>query len=321
MRAMRRVRRAAFALVLAALVHASVRAESPARECPPRAAAAIASVATLVADFGAPVVLVEAERPERSDDRRAVAFVLARLAECGVVTIDGEAFRARRREVADSVAGVSSEGARAALDRMEADFVLRVSIAVSDAGNLDSYGLRIVRRSCALAPSLIRCSDSSALAIAAVSADGGSASAQLAVESATQIAALELALAVTEAACADWRAVRDGARPWLVEFSGQSSPEDAMEALGSGDATLLEHVERGRTMVSASAASAGRMAQRFEASVRLRRPGFIRVDVARSDQGPGPSMPTWISIAAVGAVACVFGLWAFLRHSEAAPPS
>jgi hypothetical protein len=219
------------------------------------------------------------------------------------------------------VAGVSSEGARAALDRMEADFVLRVSIAVSDAGNLDSYGLRIVRRSCALAPSLIRCSDSSALAIAAVSADGGSASAQLAVESATQIAALELALAVTEAACADWRAVRDGARPWLVEFSGQSSPEDAMEALGSGDATLLEHVERGRTMVSASAASAGRMAQRFEASVRLRRPGFIRVDVARSDQGPGPSMPTWISIAAVGAVACVLGLWAFLRHSEAAPPS
>jgi hypothetical protein len=274
----------------------------------------------LVAEFGAPIVLVEAERPERSDDRRAVALVLARLAECGVVTIDGEAFRARRREVADAVAGVSSEDARAALDRMDADFVLRVSVAVSDAGSLDSYGLRIVRRSCALAPSLIRCSDDSALAIAAVSADGGSASAQLAVESATQVAALELALAVTEAVCADWRAVRDGTRPWLVEFFGQSSPEAAMEAFGSGDATLLEHVELGRTLVSANAASVGRMAQRFEASVRLRRPGFIRMDGARAGQGAQSSVPAWVFIAAAGGVACAaVVLWAFRHHSAERP--
>lgn len=320
---MRRVRRVLLALVLASLVHASVRAELTADERPPRAAMALASVQAMVVEFGAPIVLVEAERPERPDDRRAVALVLARLAEYGIVTVDGEAFRARRREVADAaaVSGASREDARAALDRVDADFVLRVSVVVSDAGSSESYGMRIERRSCALAPSLVRRSDDSALAVEAVSADGASASAQLAAEAATQVAARELAISVTEAACAEWRAVRDGGRPWIVEFAGQSSPEAALQALGPGDAALLEHVERGRTLVLADARSVERLAQRHASSLGLRRPGFIRMAALSAGEDAPPSLPGWAPIAAACAVGCVVVLWMVRRSPSGVAPS
>lgn len=319
---MRRVRRVVLALVLASLVHASVRAEFTADERPPRAAMALASVQAMVVEFGAPIVLVEAERPERPDDRRAVALVLARLAECGIVTVDGEAFRARRREVADAaaVSGASRDDARASLERVDADFVLRVSVAVSDAGSSESYGMRIERRTCTLAPSLVRRSDDSALAVGAVSADGASASAQSAAETATQVAARELAISVTEAASAEWRAVRDGARPWLVEFAGQSSPEAALRALGPGDATLLEHVDRGRTLVSADAGSVERLIRGRASSVGLRRPGFVRMAEFRDGADSAPWVPGWASIAAAVTAASVVVYWT-LRHSAAGTAS
>lgn len=283
---MRRVRKLAFALVLASLVHLSTRA----------VAQAPAGLDELLADQGPPSVMVEPERPERSEDRRAVALVVSRLADLGVRAVDGEAFRVRRREVTDGAGarGLNAGEARAALDRVEADFVLRVSVAISDAGSSESYGMRIERRGCVLAPTLLRVPDQAVLAVDAAAAESGSSAPAAAEDSAQQSAADALARSVAEAVRSDWQAASEGRREWIVEIEdGDEDPRAALDAIGAGGATVLEHVPRGRTVIRADADTVMRLrAQAGTDRIRTLRPGYVRLSpavpgVARQEPGAG----------------------------------
>jgi len=96
-------------------------------------------------EFGAPVLLVEAERPENAGDQRAAAQLQQGLAELGIVAVDAEAARARRRSLADAAVkdGMDAEAGRAAIDRPDVDFVLRVRWSKRDERDGASYGISL----------------------------------------------------------------------------------------------------------------------------------------------------------------------------------
>ena len=280
---MRRARRLVFALLLASLVHLSVRAGADVPDGVASAGASdlLAGLGDLLGEHGPPSVMVEPQRPERAEDRRAVALVVSRLADLGFRAVDGEAFRSRRREVADGAdaRGLDAGMARAALERIEADFVLRVSVTVSDAGSAESYGMRIERRGCVLAPTLLRVPDQAVLAVDAAAAESGSSSPVAAVESAQQSAASMLARSVAEAVVSDWRAVSEGRREWVVEIEGgDDDPRSTLESIGAGTATVLEHVPRGRTLAKADAPTVAQLRVLAGAErIRASRPGYVRL--------------------------------------------
>lgn len=316
---MNRLRRALFALALAAVVHAAGRAAAD-PPAPDRVAAALSALGEWVARFGPPCVMVEAERPERAEDRRVVALVLARLAELGIDARDGEATRARRREVADAQAraGAEPEAARRTVDRIESDFVLRVSASVADAGSSETYGMRIERRQCVLAPTLVRSSDAASIKLDPSAAEGASASAATAAETAQRLAAAALAAAVAEAACGDWREVREGGRRWVVEFAGTGPPAGATAgALLEGGATLLEGEPRGRTVMRADGACVARvLASVAPAEVLVHRPGYVRVMTGEAGSA-GAAVPAWV-LALGGAT--VLAALAMAFRPRGAPP-
>lgn len=325
---MRRARRLLFALALASVVHLSSRAGagSPHAAPPARAPEALVRIGALVEEHGPPSVMVEAERPERTEDRRVVARVISLLADCGLRAVDGEEYRRRRRELADgaNAQGLQADEARAALERIDADYVLRVSVSVSDAGSSESYGMRIDRRGCSLAPTLMRVPELAVLAVDPSAAESGSSTGDAAAESAQQAAAVLLAASVTEAVCADWLAVAEGRRAWVLELAGGvQDPRAAIESVGAGGAEVLEHVPRGRTLVRVDGETVSRLRATSEPGCILAlRPGYVRVSMptlAGAADGRG-GLIVGMSVAAAALAAAALA-WTFSARGPSAPSS
>lgn len=283
---------AALALVVPAL-QAAGQVAAPAASGPPAGGSAFA-----FPEFGPPVVLVEAERPEHPDDRRIGALVAEALAVRGIRCADGEEARGRSRAVADRAfdAGAPAHAARSAVDRPGVDFVARIGVSAKDAGSTRAYGIEIAARECSVRIALVRASDQSVLEVAPASASARASSAAIAARDA-EASAVDLAAAAVEAAtAADWLAVSEGRRPWIVELVAPSASdvERALGAMGSG-VVLLDNRPGVRTLLQASKADVDALAASSGGSMVVMRPGHA---VLSSASAPDRASP-WPWIAAM----------------------
>lgn len=262
----------------------------------------------LVGEFGTPIVLVEAERPEHPDDRRAVALLAKSLAARGLRCADGQESRTRRRELADAAVGAGSPAAaaRAALDRPDADFVVRVGSATKDAGSATSYGIEIAALECTLTLAVLRFADQSALEVGAAAAVARSKSAAAAAQEAEAAAAEDASARIAEAAFADWRAIAAGRRPWIVEIVSPSEGDAERLAGSVRDArvVILENRPGVRSLVAIpSDGGSPPCAGLLPGKEILRRPGYLMVAMPAP-----PAVPSHVLIAAALAAGAAFVL-------------
>ena len=259
-------------------------------------------VRSLLQEFGPPVVLVEAERPEHPDDRRASVLVSKALADHGVRCADGPSTRGRRRDLADAAveSGLPPERVREILDRPDADFVARVTMSTKDAGATESYGIPIAARECTIAIAMVHASDQRVVGVGPASAVARSASTAAASVDAEVAAAQGAGGGIAEAAVAEWESIARGERPWVVELDCPTAADVAEIAgsLGSGDAVILENRQGVRALVQVSADEAARWGRGGGAGqvlVLVRRPGYLLVA-----SPPGAALPwAFIAVAAV----------------------
>lgn len=297
------------AAMTAASVQAGAREGVPPSEAPLRAMAPFA-----FPEFGPPVVLVEAERPEHPDDRRAAGLLAKSLVARGIRCADGEEARGRGRAAADRAveSGASAQAARSAVDRPGVDFVARIGIASKDAGSTQAYGIQIAAVECAVRVSLIRASDQSVLEVAPSTMVSRASSTAAAARDAEFFAVERASAALESAVRSDWDAVAQGRRPWIVELVAPSAAEvdRAMGILGGG-AVLLDNRPGVRTLVQASGTEADALVARAGASTVVRRPGYVVL--APASDPDAPASPAWIVAAALVAVSLAAGAFFLLR--------
>lgn len=306
--------RCAWLLPLLAVVAARAQSQEPRHAA--SAPGAIDRIHDLVAEYGPPVLLVEPERPEHPHDRRASDAMAKALAEAGFRCADATEARGRRRELADgSVAGGGSPGrALAFLDRLDVDFVLRVSSVVRDAGSVDSYGIRLSAVECTVAASLVRAADQSTVHVEAVASTARSRSPDVAALDAEAAAVVEGAVRVADAVVADWQAAANGLRPWIVELDSPSAGDAGRLAAAFGDpaVVVLENRPGIRSILAVPGADAASRAQEAAGgTVVLRRPGYALVVPSR--------VPSWLGWSAIALAAAAVGSAAIvLRRRTAA---
>lgn len=266
-----------------------------------------APVHAIVGQFGPPRVVVEAGRPERIEDRLAATLILEALSEMGFESVDGETYRASRRRAADEAhaRGAWDRDALRALDRVEADCMLRVVATVSSEGSGDAYGVPIERRECLLQPMLVRLADGSTLPLEQVSASASSRSGDLAAEQSRAQAAAAMAQRAAAAVVVWLGRVQSGDEPWILELEGvEGDPRAAMSMLKLSGATVLESEPAGWAAVRVSAAEAARItADGGGPVVLVKRPGYVRIRVdARSAGWSAWGVRIAVALAALGVV-------------------
>lgn len=258
------------------------------------------------AEFGPPIILLEAERPEHAADRRCCGLLAEALGAQGIRCADGEEARGRRRSLADRGAesGIPAARLRAGLDRPDVDFVVRVSHAERDVGAVAAYGIQIAARECTLSAVVIRTPDQAAMEVAPASAVARSASPSAASREAEASAVRLAAEHVAGAIRSDWLDLLEGRRAGFIEIL----PLDETDALRFAEtiertgARILENRPGIRTLVEVPAGDPGKVAEALGAGeVLQRRPGYMLV-------ASTPPPPTWAWIAG----AAVLGLVAVL---------
>ena len=261
-------------------------------------------------EFGAPVLLVEAERPESADDQRAAAQLQQGLAKLGMVAVDAEAARARRRLLADVAVedGMTAAAGRAAIDRPDVDFVLRVRWSKRAEGDSASYGIPLSACEITIASTLLRIGNQSSVPVTPGIGAARSRSTRAADVEAERIAVDDAVLAVAAATANEWMALAVGERPWIVEVQAPSGIE-AAAIVGpgqSGEVLVLED----RPGIGALMRVPGPMARQIESGplvgkVLIRRPGFVLIAGGATEH---QSRAAWwiggiVLIAASGAIA------------------
>lgn len=283
---MRRLR-----VLLAALAAMAAGSAAAAGHVSPRSAdeAVSGSLDSLISEFGAPILLVEAERPEHPDDRRVATSLAKALAARGMRCADGPASRERRRDLVDEShrSGTASSLARALLDRPDADFIVRVTASLRDAGTANSYGIQITARECSVTVAMLRAADHSPLPLAAASSVARSHSPDVASKEAEAGAVEEAAGMAVAAAFEEWTSIAEGRRPFIVEVA-LPSPGDAERfvSLAGAGVSIRENRPGVRTILEVPAARHDRHpSQALPGTVILRRPGFavVRLSGASDD--------------------------------------
>jgi len=274
---------------------------------PDAIAARIASLGRQIQEFGAPVLLVEAERPENADDRRAAAQLQQSLAELGLVAVDADATRARRRSLADAAVqgGLDAAAGRAAIDRPDVDFVLRVRRARREDREGSSYGITLSACEITVSPTLLRSGDQSSVPAGPGVGVARSRSPRAAESESERLAIDGAALAVTGAVSAEWIALALDQRPWIVEVQASDGfdPSRIVGGARGGDVVVLEDRPGIGALMRVPAATArGIESGPGVGTVLQRRPGFVLVAGA-SARGPG-GLVAWAAGAALLGVLC-----------------
>ena len=240
-----------------------------------------------VMEFGAPVLLVEAERPENAGDQRAAAQLQQGLAELGIVAVDAEAARARRRSLADAAVkdGMDAEAGRAAIDRPDVDFVLRVRWSKRDEPDGASYGISLSSCEITIASTLLRIGNQSSVPVRPGIGTARSRSPRAADIEAERMAVDGAVLGVAAVVSAEWMALAADERPWIIEVQAPNGVDLAAIAgtARSGDVVVLED----RPGIGALINVPGGVARQIESgpavgAVLLHRPGFILISGGRA---------------------------------------
>jgi hypothetical protein len=243
-------------------------------------------------EFGAPVLLVEAERPENAGDQRAAAQLQQGLAELGIVAVDAEAARARRRSLADAAVegGMDAEAGRAAIDRPDVDFVLRVRWSKRDERDGASYGISLSSCEITIASTLLRIGNQSSVPVSPGIGSARSRSPRAADIEAERIAVEDAVLGVAAVVSAEWMALAADERPWIIEVQSPNGVDLAAIAgtARSGDVVVLED----RPGIGALINVPGGVARQIESgpavgAVLLHRPGFILISGGRAHREMG----------------------------------
>jgi hypothetical protein len=272
-------------------------------------------------EFGAPVLLVEAERPENAGDQRAAAQLQQGLAELGIVAVDAEAARARRRSLADAAVkdGMDAEAGRAAIDRPDVDFVLRVRWSKRDERDGASYGISLSSCEITIASTLLRIGNQSSVPVSPGIGSARSRSPRAADIEAERIAVEDAVLSVAAAASAEWMGLAAGERPWIIEVQAPNGVDLAAIAGTSsgGEVVVLED----RPGIGALMRVPGDVARQIGSGpsagkVLHRRPGFLLI--AGGGFEHGNLAPWWWGGSALLAVVVVLGAIAWRMKRESA---
>ena len=267
-------------------------------------------VRSLVAEFGPPVVLVEAERPEHPDDRRAAVLVAEALASRGIRCADGVQSRTRRRDLADSAVaqGAPTALAREAIDRPDADFVVRIGSLLKDCGLSRSYGIDISARECTIAVAMVRFADQAAIEVGAIAATARSRSAAAAARDAERDASMDAAARIAEAAIRDWEFLLSGSRPWVVEVVSPSAgdAERLAETAQGAAVMVLENRPGVRALLQVSSGvGAPPVIGWLPGTEVMRRPGFVVMVAPQAADRSGTSFGWAAPVAAASIGLCI----------------
>jgi hypothetical protein len=233
-------------------------------------------------EFGEPVLLVEAERPESADDQRAAAQLQQGLAKFGMIAVDAEAARTRRRLLADAAVedGMTAAAGRAAIDRPDVDFVLRIRWSKRDERESASYGIPLSACEITIASTLLRIGNQSSVPVTPGIGAARSRSIRAADVEAERIAVDDAVLAVAVATASEWMALAVGERPWIIEVQAPNGIDPAAIAGPgqSGEVVVLED----RPGIGALMRVPGPMAREIASGplvgqVLHRRPGFVLI--------------------------------------------
>jgi hypothetical protein len=271
----------------------------------------VAALADQVREFGAPVVLVEAERPENPSDLHAAASVQQSLAQLGLIAIDSQAAHAHRRAGADAAVreGLDPGAARAAIDRLDVDFILRIRWSRREESDIASYGILLSSCEVTLAPTLLRSSDHSSLPADAGIGVGRSRAARAAESDAERLALDAVTHAVMRAVSVEWIALAMDERAWVIEVHGVSGGvPTAVERASRGDEVVVLEDRPGiGALMKASPEAARRVIAESEpGTVLQRRPGFLLV--ARDTSESPDTFPWWVGVVIALVVAVGMGL-------------
>lgn len=244
----------------------------------------------LIEEFGSPVVLVEAERPDSQDDRTAAAQLGQELAKCGLVSVDAVAARARSRARADEAVvetGLEAHAARESIDRPLVDFQLRVRRTRRALHDSEVYGMQLTSCEVALTTSLLRNGDLSSIPISPPSGSGRSRTASIAEAEAHRQALDGATLAIAEAIGAEWMAIAADERAWIIEVKSSRAVDLATLAgdahADAGEITVLEHRPGMGALLSVPAVVARSIGSEPESGrVVHRSPGYIIIAAAPS---------------------------------------
>jgi hypothetical protein len=257
-------------------------------DAPEAVRARLQLLSRLVEEFGPPVVLVEAERPDSQDDRMAAAQLGQELAEFGLVSVDAVAARARSRARADEAVvetGLNAEAARESIDRPLVDFQLRVRRTRRALHEGEVYGIQLTSCEVALATTLLRNGDLSSIPISPPSGSGRSRTASIAEADAHRQALDGASLAIAEAIGAEWMAIAADERAWIIEVKSSRSVDLTTIAgeAHAGEITVLEHRPGMGVLLSVPAVVARSVGSEPESGRVLHRsPGYILIAAAPS---------------------------------------
>lgn len=256
------------------------------------------------AEYGAPSVAVEPARPSRPEDRAACRDIMSALASLGIRALDGDAERIARRNAADRAVSEGMDGthAREIVDRMDADFTLRVG-AIQRASSAPAYQLVMHSVEVEVTLHLTRVGSADAGAIAPVFSSARSTSADAAARQALQAALSDATAAAASAICTQWIKALDGSMPWTVELVG--SPERCLDDMRRSQPALLvlEHRPGVRSVLQGPPDAVRSLAIPADGlALEQSRPGYLRISCVPATSGVGVA---WAAAFGLGAAACV----------------
>ncbi|MSQ90748.1 MAG: hypothetical protein EXS01_05055 [Phycisphaerales bacterium] len=278
----------------------------------------ISRLAAQVETYGAPIVIIEAQRPANTNDTLAASEFQTVLANAGMRAIVGSDARSRRRELADAAVerGMNPDEGRSAIDRLDADFVIRVEHAQVEREETQAYGVKLVACQVTLTLSFVRAADQSSIPLAPVTIALRSRDATGVEQAARSRAAADAATRVIALISEEWVSVSEGKRDWILEISpsAEFQSSELMHAAQVGEVVVLENRPGIRALLAVPPEGIDRLLASGKFGVVIhKRPGYLLLDSA-------PSQPSRINRFAGGAIALIGGviLWYCLRKRRLA---
>lgn len=262
----------------------------------------VRSLLALTAAFGTPIVAIEPERPSSPDDRKASGGLQSALAQAGIRTLDGAAVRESRRAVVDSAVerGLDGDAGRAALDHLDADYLVRIESRQDPPRVEPVYGVDLHVAERHMTITLMRSQTDSVVRSWQHMAQGRSRSSQIALQDSEANAIPSVAVTVLAAIADEWIALAKGARPWIVEIHHPDQRiSKALASGASGSIKVLEHRPGVRAVIEVAEPEVPQLDGLLGLGPELRRrPGVILVTA----DGRWPAW-AWILVGGLGAIA------------------
>jgi hypothetical protein len=252
-------------------------------------------------------VAVEAERPSIQQDVSAGSATQSSLDAIGIRTVDGRAVRANRRPLADSAVarGMHEDHAKAAIDHLDCDFIVRVQSSGSAPTIESVYGVDFARAESSLAITVLHGLQETVVRSFAISASRQSRSPSTAQRDAEASARNDAAVTIAGAVTSDWISIGQNARPWIVEIL---QPDPAIATTAPDAATVgvrvLEYRPGIRVLLEVPEPQVAEVVASWSIGHALQtRPGFVRV------QGRSAGLDWRVAWVAIGtAVASVMAI-------------